>query len=201
MTPAPRRIGIAGYMGAGKSSVARLLAGRGYACVDADAEAKRLMNADRTMQRRLVETFGEQVVKAGSIDSAVLGERAFRSAGELAKLNAIVHPALLLRLQDLLESTRGRAGVVMDAALLPMWGREGLFDILLWIRAPRPVRLARISSRVTLDPKRIRARMRLQESLLPEPPSPPWTCIDNDGTVQRLTGAINRALGLKSAGG
>jgi hypothetical protein len=66
-----RRIGISGLMGAGKTTCAGLLFnalhdnGETVKLVDADAEAKSLMRGDKALQKKLVESFGESVVRGG----------------------------------------------------------------------------------------------------------------------------------------
>jgi dephospho-CoA kinase len=185
-------IGIAGYMGAGKSTVGRLLAARrpGAFLIDADHEAKALMAADRTIAGQLAAAFGGSIIKAGTLDFGTLGRTVFSSREKIEKLNAIVHPPLVERLCRILSVSSGR-DMVLDAALLPLWRIETRFDACLWVEAPFDARLSRLkAARRDLDEASLRGRMRLQEETLPAPASPPWVRIDNAGSIDRLTGTL-----------
>jgi dephospho-CoA kinase len=182
-----RRIGVAGYMGAGKSTAARYLAEGGGSVIDADRIAKRLMQESSPIKIRLVEAFGAPVVEDGEIRFDRLGNAAFASEAALLRLNAIVHPALVKVLEDRL-SEYGDRPAVLDAALLPLWYVESLFDALLWVHAPRPTRLRRImAGRPDFDEGVAAGRMRLQERTLPEPAADStWIRIDNGESRERL---------------
>ena len=193
-----RRIGIAGYMGAGKTAAARLLssgagpAGPGAAVIDADFEAKMIMSDDPGIRDRLVRTFGGSIGENNRLSFRSLGSIVFTSKEKLLQLNAIVHPPLEKRLRGLLETHEGRS-VILDAAVLPLWNMATLFDTCLWIHAPFEQRLERLKKiRRDLDTRTLRERMRVQEECLPAPRYPPWRNILNDRGLEDLSEALGK---------
>jgi dephospho-CoA kinase len=191
-----RLIGIAGYMGAGKTSAARLLSsaagpGGGLArVIDADGEAKRLMTAEPRIREQLVKEFGGSIIGKNSISFTALGRIAFTSSAALLRLNAIVHPLLVKRLRVLMEQ-RTADRIILDAAVLPLWKLESRLDVCLWVHAPFAVRLERLKhTHRDLDERVLCRRMRVQEECLPAPRCPPWRLIRNDGHPGQLAGTL-----------
>ncbi len=189
----PIRIGVAGFMGAGKSSCAALCArARGMRLVDADAEAKLLMENDGRIKDALVLAFGTGIVHGGVLNFAELGKIAFSSISGMERLNRIVHPPLLRRLRDLVISPAGPC--ILDAALIPLWRIEDWFDCCLWVRAPSAVRESRVAARTGLPVEQIRERMRIQETLMPEPVLAQWIFVTNDGSLEDLAARAGRGI-------
>jgi dephospho-CoA kinase len=186
-----RRIGIAGYMGAGKSTVARLLAHHAGAVINADREAKSLMQESPRIRNRLVEAFGTGVVERREIRFDLLGQAAFASEATLLRLNMIVHPPLVKILEKRISESHNRL-VILDAALLPLWHLESLFDVCLWVHAPFQTRLRRIlAGRPDLNTAITKGRMRLQERMLPEPTkASSWIDIDNSKNLLHLAAEL-----------
>jgi dephospho-CoA kinase len=186
-----RRIGIAGYMGAGKTAAARLLSrGNAAAVIDADYEAKMIMSGDASLQDLLAAEFGASIIESGRLSFRTLGAVVFTSKAKLMRLNEIVHPLLVQRLRSLLESPAG-GSVIVDAAVLPLWKLESLLDTCLWINASFETRLERLKkTRRDLETGILRERMRVQEECLPVPPCPPWRKISNDGSIEELSDAL-----------
>ena len=114
-----RRVGIAGYMGSGKSTAAGMLAQRGAVIIDADREAKRLMAEESGLRRKILDTFGNSIAEGGGISFRALGTIVFSAKEELLQLNTLVHPPLIERLKGLLEKN-GQANCILDAALIPL---------------------------------------------------------------------------------
>lgn len=183
------RIGIAGYMGAGKSTCAALCAEAfGMRVIDADAEAKLLMENDPRIREELTHVFGPSVETNGALNFGALGTAAFASADDMRKLGSIVHPPLLRRLRDLVFSWPGPS--ILDAALIGQWRIEEWFDTCLWVWAPSIIRGGCLQEKTGLSPEQIRKRMEVQEALVAEPSDKPWTIIANDGTLDELKSHI-----------
>ena len=177
-------------MGAGKSTASRLLAGISGEIIDADNEAKRMMRSDPEIKGRLVEAFGGSVVDNGDLSFCALGAIVFGSRENLLRLNAIVHPPLVRLIREKLEGSAGR-NMVIDAALLPLWQLEPLFDTCIWISAPLPLRFRRLlHARSDLPENALRQRLLMQETVLAEPKSLEWTKIDNSHDLETLAGAV-----------
>jgi dephospho-CoA kinase len=187
-----KRLGIAGYMGAGKSTAARFLAEANTSAViiDADYEAKAFMATDTEIRRRLVTEFGSSIIERNLLSFSALGRIVFGSREKLLKLNAIVHPPFVQYLFRLLRRHTGNP-VVLDAALLPLWDMESQFDACLWIHATSETRLDRLKrSHNDFDEHSLLNRMRLQEEVLAVPDCPPWRKIDNEGSRERLSRSV-----------
>lgn len=85
---------LTGNIGAGKSTVAHLFAHRGVPTYFADAAAKRLMTDDADLRAALTDAFGSQTYLGSRLNRAHLAEIAFNDPEQLARLNALVHPAV-----------------------------------------------------------------------------------------------------------
>ena len=187
------RIGIAGYMGAGKSAcAARCAEAAGMRIINADAEAKLLMEHDSRIRDELVRAFGPAVDNHGTLNVSALGAAAFASPADMEKLNRIVHPRLLVRLRDCVFSSPGPS--VLDAALIPLWHIEDWFDHCLWVWAPSELRRSRLVLKTGLPEAHLRQRMLVQEALVAEPSGARWTTIVNDGSFEELKNRVDRFI-------
>lgn len=129
-------IGITGGIGSGKSTIARELANRGFAVYDCDREAKRIIAENKQVRQAIIGLLGPESFIGETYNTAYVAQRVFSDASLLAKLNAIVHPAvqadILNKQPDFIES-----------AILYEAGMNHLCDKIIVIEAPEEVRIAR----------------------------------------------------------
>lgn len=147
---APLRVGLTGGIGSGKSVVARLFALLGVPVSDADTRAKWLMTHDAALRAALVAELGAEVFDAtGQLDRAGLARRAFQDPTVLARLNALVHPAVGEDFAFWLEA-QARAGqpyIIKEAAILFEAGLDQTLDYVITVAAPEDVRIRRVLAR------------------------------------------------------
>lgn len=191
--PHPRRLGLTGSIGAGKSTVARLLRARGLTVLDAD-EVAREVTHDPAVLAELGEAF-PGVVQDGVLDRAALAAAAFADPARLAALNAITHPRVRQRMLALeSEATaRGERWVVQDVPLLFEGGLDTEMDAVLVVDAPLELRLARVTARSGLTAEEVRARDARQ---LPaeEKRKRATFVLDNSGDLAGLEKQVDAAL-------
>ncbi len=165
-----RVVGLCGGIGAGKSTVAALLADHGAVVVDVDALGRGVLTEPDVLAA-VVEEFGPGVVDHdGAIDRAALAAEVFACEGRLADLEAISHPAinraLGRRLDELAAADRPTDLVVLDMAVLVEsdLGRlddgRGYGEVVV-VEADRDVRLRRLAGR-GMDRADAEARMASQ---------------------------------------
>jgi dephospho-CoA kinase len=96
MSVGPRlRIGLTGGIGSGKSTVARLLAGRGAAVIDTDAIARELSLPGGAAIEPIRRAFGADFIdRAGALDRTRMRALAFSDPGAKRRLEAILHPLI-----------------------------------------------------------------------------------------------------------
>ena len=191
-------IGVAGYMGVGKSTFCGIFARAGFTIVNADAEAKRVMDADTDLKNQLCRSFGPVVSGRGSIDSPALGAAVFASAQQLVRFNELTRPVLTAYFENRLAALADR-NTVLDAALIPLWTLTHRFDQLFWIDAPREVRIKRLTARSGATGSVIAARAAAQEQIMVVPTAG-WTRIDNSGGPAVLAETAARFIEQLTAG-
>jgi dephospho-CoA kinase len=154
-------VGIGGNMGSGKSTVASELKRYGAKIIDADEMGWAVIAKGTDEYHKLVKTFGRGILtKTGNIDRRALGKLAFANKASLAKLNAIVHPALLERVRK--EIDRNRKGlVVVDAALLFAWGLDKEVDVAILVTAADRLKIKRMVD-AGMKEEDLVARLKLQ---------------------------------------
>ena len=165
-------IGITGGIGSGKSVIARQLRKMGYEVYDTDSEAKRLIVEDAHVREQMTALFGEEVYQDGVYQTALVAQQVFADKNLLAKLNAIVHPAVkadiiskFRSLGVLSEPLKRDSGLFfIECAILFQAGFDVLCDKVVAVTAPEDIRLERVIARDHSDMNKVRARMRAQEA-------------------------------------
>jgi dephospho-CoA kinase len=142
------RVGLTGGLGAGKSTVASLLAEQGAVIIDADAIAREVVRAGTPGFDAVVARFGRDVVGAdGELDRTRLAEVVFADDRARDDLNGIVHPLVAQRSAELMAEVPDSAVVVYDVPLLVESGLSGGFDVVVVVEADLATRLGRLEER------------------------------------------------------
>ncbi|MDX1698804.1 MAG: dephospho-CoA kinase [Thiohalobacterales bacterium] len=140
-------IGLTGGIGSGKSTVAGCFAALGITVVDADQLARELVAPGKPAFRRIVATFGSQVVAAdGSLDRAALRRRIYADPDDKQKLESILHPLIRARMQQLLAAAPGPYSIAVIPLLLET-GQTDLVDRVLVVDASEALQRARVARR------------------------------------------------------
>lgn len=159
-------IGLTGGIAAGKSAVAARLAELGAVVIDADRLAREVVEPGTPGLAAIAHRFGDAVLAPdGSLDRARLGSIVFADDSARRDLNAIVHPAVQRRYDELVAEAFARdpeAIVVYDVPLLAEARAASDFSLVIVVDAPPEVRLERLVSLRGMDRSEARARIEAQ---------------------------------------
>ena len=192
-------IGVVGGIGSGKSAVASHLETLGGFVIDADAVGHALL-AQRPVRDEVVARFGPGIVmkvENGSppIDRRVLAAIVFRDPKARRDLESILHPRMRRTFERAIARTvrRGRSkAVVLDAAVLYEARWDALCDRVVFVDAPRDLRLARVEASRGWTDEVLQAR---EQSQLPfeEKKARADVVVANAGDLAALGAEVTRA--------
>lgn len=129
------RLGLTGGIASGKSAVAAMLRDIGFAVLDADSLAHKLIEPGQPAYEEVVQEFGPTILAPGGrVDRPKLSAIVFSDRAKLDRLNAIVHPRVSEVIFSQFEAWK-RAGirdaVFVEAALLVESGIHKSLDGLV----------------------------------------------------------------------
>jgi dephospho-CoA kinase len=120
-----QRIGLTGGIGSGKSTAAAILQRLGATLIDTDAIARELSLPGGAAIEPLRAAFGSNCLAAdGGLDRAWMRQHAFSDPGIRRQLEAILHPLIGQRAEQLATIAGPRARLLFDVPLLvesPHW--------------------------------------------------------------------------------
>jgi dephospho-CoA kinase len=183
-------IGLTGGIGAGKSEVARLLTTYGAVLIDADRIAREVVEPGTAGLAEVVAQFGPGVLTAdGALDRATMARLVFGDEGARRRLEAVVHPLVAQRTQELLASVPPDAVVVHDVPLLVEKGYAPRYDMVVVVEAPEDVRVDRLVQHRGFSAEDARARIAVQATPA-ERAAVADVVIDNAGTLADLEAQV-----------
>lgn len=186
-------IAVTGGIGCGKSVVSRVLRENGYQVYDTDTEAKRIMDRDKEIHRRLREEIHPGAVKEGTIDRRFIAEIVFNDATKLNALNRIVHKAVL---DDIELTSRQHELLFVETALLYQSNIDLIADRVWEVTAPLETRIARVMNRNRCQRREVESRINSQDSFKPCRRHEHVEIIVNDGVHPILPRVMELLAGI-----
>ena len=193
---------VTGGIGSGKSTVCAILSSLGVPVYDSDSRTKALYDSDPSLLKGIEEKFAslgmnETIRKEdGSLDRKALSKLIFGSDTLLSALESIVHPAVL---EDFKEWKKEKDEMrwegpgevpfaVLESAIImekPVF--QGIVDKVVEVRAPRSLRLERVSRRDGSSTADVEKRMGSQR----EESRKADAVIVNDSSLDRLIECVS----------
>ncbi len=195
-------VGLTGGIATGKSTVARVLAARGFVVLDADALARTVTAKGSPGLAEILAAFGPEMLTGdGELDRKRLGAHVFQDPARRQRLEGITHP----RIRQALTAALGARGLLAapqlffyEAALLVETRSHDRFRSLWVTSCPRDVQLARLVARDGRSPdeagRLLAAQMPTAAKLAAAD-----QVLDTGGTLAQVEAQVDRALAAELA--
>ena len=188
-----RLIGVTGGIATGKSTVDRMLADHGAIVIDGDELAREAVRPGEPALDEVATRFGRDVIRPdGTLDRGRVGGIVFADAEARRDLERITHPRIMELMQERIAAAlAGPAPLVaIDVPLLFESAREGMFEGVLLVYAPRDVQLRRLRERNGLDEDAALQRLAAQLPIDEKRDRATWI-IDNSHGVDATARAVD----------
>jgi len=155
------KLGITGGIGSGKTTVCKVFSVLGIPVFSADEEAKRILDNEREIQKKISEAAGKDLYISGSLDRKELARLIFNDRDLLEKVNGIIHPAVFEYFGDWVQM-QDSPYVIMEAAILFESGAARMMDKIVTVITPVEERIERLLRGNKFTREQITERIRNQ---------------------------------------
>jgi len=189
------RVGLTGGIATGKSTVGAMFVELGCHLIESDQITHRLFEPGQAVHAAVVSQFGNRILaRDGSIDRRILGDMVFKDPQARARLNSLVHPAIILRQQDWLKEMEAQDphGIaIVDAALMIEVGTYKNYDKVIVVTSSSEIQRERLRARSALSEEQIESRIRSQ---MPTEEKIKYAdfVIDNSGSIESTRAQVER---------
>lgn len=182
-------IGLTGGIATGVSTVAQMFRELGAIIIEADKIARDVVEPGTQTYRKIVETFGREVLSAdGTIDRKRLGQIVFADDAARRRLNRITHSAIRRRIEEEVERLRESnpdAIVLIDVPLLLDTTGPDTFDMdgVIVVTAAKDAQIERLMRRDTLAEEDAQRRVAAQRPVEEKAMEADWI-VRNTGSLE-----------------
>ncbi|GEM_PF-12037 len=157
------RVGLTGGIGAGKSTVSKILSELGAVIVDADLIAREVVEPGTPGLAALVDAFGDGILSEdGSLNRPALASLAFADDTSRGTLNGILHPLIGARTMEQISSAPSDAVLVQDIPLLVEGSMAPAFNLVVIVYVDEEERVRRLVGSRGMPESDARARIAAQ---------------------------------------
>ena len=151
-----KKIAVTGGIGSGKSTVMKIIAGKGYHIFSCD-EIYSQLTSDSDFLNILRHSFGDILNSDGTLDRKKLSEIVFNNPAKLAELDKITHPAIYKEMFRMADEAGGIC--FCEVPLLFESGAESLFDGVIIVMRNEEQRIKSVTARDKLPEQDVKKRI------------------------------------------
>ena len=138
------KIAITGGIGSGKSAFSKFIQEKDYPVINVDDVSKETLVTDKNVKLKIEKEFGKESFINGKINKKFLAEKIFSNPHNVIKINSIVHPRVIEKVNILISEKLKNSDIVFaEAALIYEAEMDKFFDYVVLITAEEKLRLKR----------------------------------------------------------
>ncbi len=159
-------VALTGGIGCGKSEAAKIFAELGVPITDVDAISHQLTSANQPLISVLAANFGNQYITSdGGLNRSAMRDLIFSDQNALAKLNAILHPAIYDEaIKQLQKNTNAPYQILVIPLLFESPRYSPHINRILVIDCDEQIQIARVKKRSNLPESQIMQIIKAQTS-------------------------------------
>jgi dephospho-CoA kinase len=155
-------IGLTGGIGSGKTTVARIFNMLNVPVYNSDEAGRKITNINSSVKNAIKEEFGADVFDQNdTLNREKLSAVVFNDTSALAKLNAIIHPAVAQDFKMWCDN-QSSPYVIKETAILFEHGLDKHLDGVIVVEAPDELRIKRVMHRNGITEEAVRKRIQQQ---------------------------------------
>ena len=155
-------VGLTGGIGSGKSTVLEIFKKIGISTYNADESAKKLISSNKKIIYSIKQLFGEEIYLEDELNSKLVSKIVFNDEEKLKSLNLIIHPEVAKDFDSFCIKNKDKKYIVKEAAIIFETKTENLFDKIIYVRAPKEIRVDRVMLRDDISKEDVLNRIRNQ---------------------------------------
>lgn len=155
------KVGVTGGIGSGKSLICKVFEVLNIPVYYADEKAKFLMQNNDILTDKISKLLGQNAYLNGVLNKSYIADRIFNNAKLLAKLNALVHPAVR---EDFTKwsDKQNAPYVIEESAIIFEASLNQYFDKTILVVASEETRINRVIKRSKISKEQIQSRIQSQ---------------------------------------
>ncbi len=159
-------IGLTGQSGAGKTTVSQIFSENGFAVINADKVARKVMEKGSSCLEQTCAVFGDVKDSDGNLDRKLLASIVFTDMDKKKEYEGIIFPYITEEIEREISDAEknGDEYILLDAPTLFESGTDSLCSVIVSVICDREVRLARIISRDGITRQQAENRLNSQHS-------------------------------------
>lgn len=155
-------VGLTGGIGSGKTTVAKLFAGKGITVIDTDQLAREITQPGYPALDKIVEKFGAKILSTdGTLNRAALRKRIFENTEERVWLEQLLHPMIRAESKRQAEASISPYCIIVIPLLFETEANP-LIDRVLVVDVPEEDQILRTQNRDKIPPEEIAAILKTQ---------------------------------------
>ena len=193
------KLGITGGIASGKTTASKYFERHGAYIFNADRESKKHLKSSLTLQKKIIEIFGNDILDDNKINFKSLAELAFKNRINNNILNGLMWPEIFLIINNTYEKVKNNKNYnffVVDAALIFEANYISFFDYTILITASEKIRLERAVNRRNISLENIQNRILLQMSENQKKKLADFTIINNSN-IEKLNNKLEKLYNKK----
>ena len=157
----PLRVGLTGGVGSGKSTVASHFEALGVPVIDADIVARQVVAPGQPALLDIAAYFGEEVLKEGQLDRALLRRKIFSDDHQRRWLEGLLHPLIYKAIEQQIASLSAPYVLIVVPLLLEA-GWQNLVDRVLVVDVDPKLQIQRVVGRDQLESSVVEKMLKAQ---------------------------------------
>lgn len=189
-------VGITGSIASGKSEVSNYMSLKSYNIIDADFISRDITKKGNLGYKAIIDEFSKDILDENKhIDRKKLSKIVFDDKIMLEKLNSLLHPIILKKIDEQIEKYKNDKIVFLDAPLLFETGLFKKCDKIILIHCNEKTQIQRLMQRDGIDSKKAKQIIQSQLSVSKKKKKSDYI-IENNESIQDLYFKIDNILNI-----